>query len=128
MFSFLRHLYHNLFFNRFAIINLKLCTTELHKREKLIIVIWIPVKATIRVKMTAASGFRAVRQKFSDCNAIIEIFEKTFDKNIDNILSKTMKIRESCSSIEGVPVKISESNEYVFADDLDHDNSDFEEE
>lgn len=112
----------------FALVNVKLSTGEGHERSKLVMVMWAPDRATAKVKMTAASGSRALRSKFSSCNAYVEIQEKSPHKNINDVLSKVLRSKEGCSSCEGVSVAVNEMNEFVFADGYNHDDSDFDEE
>ena len=109
-------------------VNVKLATGEGQERKKLVMVMWAPDEAPAKVKMTAAAGTRALRSKFSMCNAYIELQEKSSHKNVNDVLSKALRAGEGCCSIEGVPVTQNELREYVFADGKNHDDSDFDEE
>lgn len=112
----------------YALVNVELRNSEDQTRKKLVMVMWAPDGGKIKVKMTAASGLRALRSKFAKCNAYVEIHDKTPSKNINDLLSKLLATGEGCTSIEGVPVCLNEKREYVFADGKDHDDSDFDEE
>lgn len=112
----------------FALVNIKLTNGEGQDRNKLVMVMWAPDNASAKVKMTAASGSRALRSKFSKCNAFVEIQEKTPDKNINDILQKVLRSGEGCCSIEGVKVIQNEQRDFVFADGCNHDDSDSDEE
>jgi hypothetical protein len=111
----------------FALVNVKLSTGEGQDRDKLVLVMWAPDTATAKVKMTAASGSRALRSKFK-YNAYVEIQEKTPGKNVNDVLSKVLRSGEGCTSIEGVNVTQNELREFVFSDGGNHDDSDFDEE
>lgn len=112
----------------FALVNLKLATGEGQDRNKLVMVMWAPDTASLKVKMTAASGSRALRAKFSKCNAYVELHEKSPNKSINDVLAKVLRSGEGCTSCEGVPVDMNEMREFVFADGDHHDDSDFDEE
>jgi len=110
----------------YALVNVKLANGEKQDRKRLVMVMWAPENARIKVKMTAASGFRALRSKFN-CNAYVEMHEKSHSKNINDVLSKLLSTGEGCTSIEGIDVCQNEKREYIFADGKDHDDSDFDE-
>jgi len=112
----------------FALVNVKLTNGEGQDRDKLVMVMWAPDCAPAKVKMTAASGSRALRSKFSKVNAFVEIQEKTADKNINDILQKVLRSGEGCCSIEGVKVIQNEQRDFIFADGCNHDDSDSDEE
>lgn len=112
----------------FALVNVKLSTGENQDRNKLVMVMWAPDTATAKVKMTAAAGSRALRSKFNKCNTYVEIQEKSPCKNVNDVLQKTLRSGEGCTSIEGVGVTTNELREYVFVDGSNHDDSDFDEE
>jgi len=112
----------------FAVVNMKMKNGEGQERFKLVMVMWAPDTATAKVKMTAASSSKALRSKFSKCNAFVEIQEKTSDKNINDVLTKLLRSGEGCYSIEGVKVTQNERHEFVFEDGDNHDDSDLDEE
>ena len=107
---------------------MKMKNGEGQERFKLVMVMWAPDTATAKVKMTAASSSKALRSKFSKCNAFVEIQEKTSDKNINDVLTKLLRSGEGCYSIEGVKVTRNERHEFVFEDGDNHDDSDLDEE
>jgi len=112
----------------YAIVNINLETGEGQKRNKVVMLMWAPDTAKAKVKMTAASGWRALRSKFSKCNAFIEMQAKEANKNINDILAKALRAGEGCTSIEGVPVSMNDCREYVFADGCSHSDTDEDEE